>query len=235
MAHFAGLGLGSTLLSGVLWAQVNQTGQGRVTAEMLEAALALSGLEFDKEARTAMLRGVNQNLERYERLREVEIPDDVGPPFHFSALVPGMTVDRTRRPFRMSNDRGLKRPAKLEEVAFWSVCDLAELIRTRQVSSVELTRMYLDRLHRLNAKLNCVVTFLDRPGLEQAVQADREIAAGNYRGPLHGLPWGAKDVIAATGHPTTWGSAVYRATGSSTSMRPWSSNCARPARCWSPN
>jgi hypothetical protein len=104
MAHFAGLGLGSTLLPGVLWGQVNQSGQGRVTAEMLKAALALSGLEFDAEARNAMLRGVNQNLERYERLRNVDIPDDVGPPFHFTALVPGMTVDRTRRPFRMSAD-----------------------------------------------------------------------------------------------------------------------------------
>lgn len=210
MAHFAGLGLGSTLLPGVLWAQVNQSGQGRVTAEMLKAALALSGLEFDEEARTAMLRGVNQNLERYERLRDVDIPDDVGPPFHFSALVPGMTVDRTQRPFRVSPERGLKRPATLEDVAFWPVRDLAELIRTKQVTSVELTRMYLDRLHRLNAKLNCVVTFLDQSGLEQAAQADREIAAGNYRGPLHGLPWGAKDIIAVKGYPTTWGSAVYR-------------------------
>lgn len=210
MAHFAGLGLGSSLLPGVLWAQVNQSGQGRVTAEMLKAALALSGLEFDAEARRAMLRGVNQNLERYERLREVDIPDDVGPPFHFSPLVPGMTIDRTRRPFRMSTVRGLKRPVKLEDVAFWPVRHLAELIRTKQVSSVELTRMYLERLHRLNAKLNCVVTFLDQLGLEQAAQADREIAAGNYRGPLHGLPWGAKDIIAVKGYPTTWGSAVYR-------------------------
>ncbi len=210
MAHFAGLGLGSTLLPGVLWAQVNQAGQGRVTAEMLQAALALAGLEFDAEARQAMLRGVNQNLERYEKLREIEIPDDVGPPFHFSALVPGMTVDRTVRPFRPSTVRGLKRPAQLEDVAFWPVRHLAELVRTRQVTSVELTRMYLGRLHRLDAQLHCVVTFLDDHGLRQAAQADREIAAGNYRGPLHGIPWGAKDIIAVKGYPTTWGSAVYR-------------------------
>jgi Asp-tRNA(Asn)/Glu-tRNA(Gln) amidotransferase A subunit family amidase len=210
MAHFAGLGLGSTLLPGVLWGQVTQSGQGRVTAEMLKSALALSGLEYDAEARQAMLRGVNQNLERYEKLREVDIPDDVGPPFHFSALVPGMTVDRTRRPFRPSAVRGLKRPANLEDVAFWPVRHLAELVRTKQVSSVELTQMYLARLRRLNAKLNCVVTFLDDLGLKQAAQADRDIAAGNYRGPLHGIPWGAKDIMAVKGHPTTWGSAVYR-------------------------
>ena len=170
MAHFAGLGLGSTLLPGVLWGQVNQSGQGRVTAEMLKSALALSGLEFDAEARQAMLRGVNQNLERDEKLREVDIPDDVGPPFHFTALVPGMTVDRTRRPFRPSAVRGLKRPANLEDVAFWPVRHLAELIRTKQVSSVELTQMYLARLHRLNAKLNCVVTFLDDLGLQATMK-----------------------------------------------------------------
>lgn len=210
MAHFAGLGLGSTLLPGVLWGQMNQSGQARVTTEMLRSALALSGLEFDEAARNAMLRGVNQNLERYEKLRDVDIPDDVGPPFHFTALLPGMMVDRTRRPFRMSSIRGLRRPANLEDIAFWPVRHLAELIRTKQVSSVELTRMYLTRLHRLNAKLNCVVTFLDDLGLAQAAQADREIAAGKYRGPLHGIPWGAKDIIAVKGHPTTWGSPVYR-------------------------
>lgn len=210
IAHFAGLGLGSTLLPGVLWAQMNQAGQNRITAEMLKTALAISGLEFDEEARTAMVRDVNRNLDRYEKLRELQIPDDVSPPFHFSSLVPGMEVDRALRPFRMSTARSIKRPANLEDAAFWSVRELAELIRTKQVTAVELTRMYLGRLHRYNGQLNCVVTFLDDLALAQATQADREIAAGKYRGPLHGIPWGAKDIIAVKGYPTTWGSGVYK-------------------------
>src|SRR5688572_33010240 len=70
--------------------------------------------------------------------------------------------------------------------------------------------MYLDRLHRHNGKLNCVVTFLDDRALEQARRADAEIAAGQYRGPLHGIPWGAKDILSARGYRTTWGSPVYQ-------------------------
>lgn len=210
IAHFAGLGLGSTLLPGVLWAQMNQVGQNRITGEMLKAALAVSGLEFDEEARTAMVREANRSLDRYEKLRELQIPDDVSPPFHFSSLVPGMEVDRALRPFRISSVRSVKRPANLEDAAYWSVRELAELIRTKQVTSVELTKMYLGRLHRYNPQLNCVVTFLDDLALAQATQADREIAAGKYRGPLHGIPWGAKDIIAVKGYPTTWGSGAYK-------------------------
>jgi Asp-tRNA(Asn)/Glu-tRNA(Gln) amidotransferase A subunit family amidase len=210
IAHFAGAGLGSTLLPGVLWAQMNQAGQNRINAEMLKTALALSGLEFDEETRAAMVREANRSLDRYEKLRELTIPDDVSPPFHFSALVPGMAVDRSARPFHLSAIPPVKRPVNLEEAAFWSVRELAELIRTRQVTATELTRMYLGRLHRYNGRLNCVVTFLDEPALAQAAQADREIAAGNYRGPLHGIPWGAKDIIAAKGQVTTWGSAAFK-------------------------
>lgn len=209
IAGFAGLGLGSSLLPGVLWGQMNDTGRVRITAEMLKTALAVCGLEFDEAARTAMLRDVNRNLERYAKLRELPIPDDVSPPFHFSPLVPGMKVDRTRRPFRISRITTPKRPANLEETAHWSVRRLAELLRTRQVTSVELTQMYLERLHRYSGRLNCVVTFMDDAALAHAAQVDREIAAGRYRGPLHGIPWGAKDIIAAKGYPTTWGSRVH--------------------------
>jgi Asp-tRNA(Asn)/Glu-tRNA(Gln) amidotransferase A subunit family amidase len=90
------------------------------------------------------------------------------------------------------------------------VVNLAHLIKTKQVTSLELTEMYLGRLHKYNEKLNCVVTFLDDEAKAQAKQADAEIAAGKYRGPLHGIPWGAKDIITVKGHKTTWGSDAYK-------------------------
>jgi Asp-tRNA(Asn)/Glu-tRNA(Gln) amidotransferase A subunit family amidase len=120
-----------------------------------------------------------------------------------------MKVNRVRQPFRFSAPR-VKRPANLEDVAYWPIIQLSQLIRTRQVTSVELTQMYLARLHRHNDKLNCVVTFLDDVALTQAKQADAEIKSGKYKGPLHGIPWGAKDIIAVKGHKTTWGSAAYK-------------------------
>ncbi|MCH9827934.1 MAG: amidase [Gammaproteobacteria bacterium] len=206
---FAQLGLGSSLLPGVLWAQMEHTGTRRVSPGMMKSAAALSGLELSDADCETIAESVNENFERITALHSVRIPNDVAPPFYFSPLVPGMRVERAQLPFRTSKVSGLRRPADLEEIAFWPVRRLAELVRTRAVTSTELTRMYLSRLHRYNPKLNCVVSFLDDVALAQAKKADAEIAAGRYRGPLHGIPWGAKDIMAFKGHKTTWGSAVY--------------------------
>jgi Asp-tRNA(Asn)/Glu-tRNA(Gln) amidotransferase A subunit family amidase len=210
MAHFASIGLGATLAPGILWARMQDAGEKKVTLAMVTDAMKLSGLEFTDAELKAMVDSANQNLARYEEMRAVHIPNDVSPPFHFSPLVPGIEVNRTTLPFRLSAAPAVKRPADLEDVAFWPVRHLAELVRTRQVTSVELTEMYLARLHRYNAKLNNVVTFLDEYGLAEARRADAEIAAGRYKGPLHGIPWGAKDIISVKGFKTTWGSPAFR-------------------------
>lgn len=97
-----------------------------------------------------------------------------------------------------------------EDVVFSSVRTLGESIRTRKISPVELTEAYLDRLEKIGPKLNAVVTVTRDLALKQAREAEKEIAAGKYRGPLHGIPYGAKDAFAAKGYPTTWGTAPYR-------------------------
>src|SRR5688572_20508468 len=118
IAQFSSLGLGGTLLPGVLWAEMQQTGAQQITPEMLKNALAMAGLSFSDDDQKTMIQAVNQNLRRFTELRAIQIPNDVSPPFHFSALVPGMTVNRTRQPFRMSTP-AVKRPANFEDVAFW--------------------------------------------------------------------------------------------------------------------
>ncbi len=210
MTHFASIGLGSTLVPGVVWARMQDQGTQRVTAAMLKEALKLQGVEVPDADIQAMVAGANQNLTRFEEVRKISIPLDVSPPFHFSALAPGIEPNRTRLPFRMSVAPSIRRPSNLEDVAFWPVRHLAELVRTRQVTSRELTGMYLARLHKYNPKLNFVVTFLDDLAMAQAKQADTEIAAGRYKGPLHGIPWGAKDIISVKGYPTTWGTAALK-------------------------
>jgi hypothetical protein len=202
LAYFSGAGLGATLLPGVLWGQMQQDGAGRVTPEMLKDALAVAGLDFSEEEQKAMVQGLNRNLTNYEELRKISIPNDVAPPFYFSAIVPGMKVNRKREDIRPSAPK-VKRPSDLEELASRPIVELSQLLKTRQVTSSELTRMYLARLHKYNDKLNCVVTFLDDVALAQAKQADAEIAAGKYKGPLHGIPWGAKDIIAVKGYKTS--------------------------------
>jgi Asp-tRNA(Asn)/Glu-tRNA(Gln) amidotransferase A subunit family amidase len=209
LAQCSALGVGGTLLPGILWAEMQQTASQTITLAMLKSAIAMAGLSFSEEDEKSMLNAVNQSLTRMTTLRAIRIPNDVSPPFHFSALVPGMTVNRTRQPFRMSTP-SVKRPADLEEVAFWPVVQLAQLIKTRQVTSRELTQMYLERLHKYNPLLNCAVTICDELAMNQASLADTEIAAGKYRGPLHGIPWGAKDIIAVKGYKTTWGSGAYQ-------------------------
>ncbi len=114
MAHFAGIGLGSTLLPGVLWGQLQQSGSQRVTAEMLKTSLAVSGIDFSEEDRKAMLQGVNQSMTRYEELRKLHIPNNTSLPLYFTTIVPGMEVSRAALPFRISNPPAVKRPANLE-------------------------------------------------------------------------------------------------------------------------
>jgi len=210
LTHFSAIGLGTTLVPGVLWARMQDANTDRVTLAMITDALKLSGIELPESEREAIVRTANQNLERFEEVRKMDIPNDVSPPYHFSAIVPGIEVNKAKKPFRMSAMPILKRPANLEDVAFWPVRHLAELIRTHKATSTELTEMYLARLHRYNDTLNFVVTFLDDVARAQAKQADAEIAAGKYKGPLHGIPWAAKDIISVKGYKTTWGTAPLK-------------------------
>ncbi len=209
LARCGVLGLGGTLLPGVLWARTDG-GREPVTPELIEEAARLVGLSFTSEEREAMVDTLEGNLEVFRELREIPIPHGVFPCLHFNPLVPGQRIPGDRRPVRASPTPGVRRPGNLEEVAFWPVTHLAALVASGQVSSVELTRMYLARLRRFGDRLECVVTLTGELALEEAARADAELAAGRYRGPLHGIPWGAKDVIAKGGYPTTWGSEAYR-------------------------
>jgi Asp-tRNA(Asn)/Glu-tRNA(Gln) amidotransferase A subunit family amidase len=210
LAHFSSLGLSSTLFPGVLWSKMQEQKASAITKEMLRSAAAVSGLEFSDRQLEQMLEGVNLNLARFQSLRKIPLDNSISPPLYFNPVLPGMKIDRARRPLQASKPPRIVRPANLEEAAFWPVTRLAELIRTRQVKSVELTEMYLARLKRHNPKLNCAVTITEDLALKLARDADREIAAGRYRGPLHGIPWGVKDLCAAKGYPTTWGAAPFK-------------------------
>ncbi len=224
LAYFSGVGLTSTLFPGVLWAKVEEAkedakadsqksdGQAvaRLTREMLRSAALVAGLDLSDAQIDTMLNDYNLHLAEYADLRRVPFDNGVAPPLYFNPVVPGMTIDRERRPMRLSKPPKVERPKNLEDAAFWPVTYLAELIRTRQATSVELAEMYLARIQRHNPALLCVVTVTEELALRQAREADREIAANRYRGPLHGIPYGAKDICAARGYPTTWGAETFR-------------------------
>ncbi|HSK43306.1 MAG TPA: amidase, partial [Candidatus Binatia bacterium] len=182
----------------------------QLTKDMLRDAAVVAGLEFTDEQLDKMLKGVTENTVKLRDLRKIEIDNSIAPPLYVNPVLPGMKIDRTRRPFRASAPPRVQRPPRLEDVAFWPVTSLSELLRTRQVTSVELTEMYLARARRHNPKLKCFVTVTDDLALREARQADQEIAAGKYRGPLHGIPYGIKDLFAVKGYPTTWGAAPFK-------------------------
>ena len=182
----------------------------RVTGEMVACAESLIGLQFTPIEIDSMLEYLDDDLEFIDSLRTVAVPNDVPPALDFNPVPAGMKFDFEQRPIVLSPPEKTKRPRRLKDLAWYSVRDLGELVRTRQVTSIELTRLCIDRLKKYGPMLHCVITLTEDLAYRQAQQADSEIAAGHYRGPLHGIPYGAKDLLAVQGYPTTWGTGPYK-------------------------
>jgi Asp-tRNA(Asn)/Glu-tRNA(Gln) amidotransferase A subunit family amidase len=170
----------------------------------------LIGLRFTEKQRGLMLNPLKQNLENYEGIRKVPLPHNVPPALLFNPIPVGMKLNSARKPFKTSPVSNVTVPTRLEDLAFYSVGQLAELIRTRKISSQQLTRVYLNRLRKYGPKLECVITLTEDLASRQASRADEELAAGRYRGAFHGIPYGVKDVFAVKGTPTTLGAEVYK-------------------------
>jgi Asp-tRNA(Asn)/Glu-tRNA(Gln) amidotransferase A subunit family amidase len=208
----SGMGLGTTLFPGVLWAQTQAQGAPKITKEMIDHAAAMADVAIADEYKQMMLDTLNDQAKGYEAVYALHLPNSVEPALVFDPVLPGMKLDTKRSPLRMSaSTAGLSgAPKNLEDVAFASVRELSELVRTKKVSSAALTEMYLERLKRHDTKLKFVVTLTEERARAKAKEADKEIAAGKYRSPLHGLPWGAKDLLAAKGYRTTWGAGGFQ-------------------------
>jgi Asp-tRNA(Asn)/Glu-tRNA(Gln) amidotransferase A subunit family amidase len=185
----------------------------RLSKENLDCAEKIFGIDFNDAEEEAALGGVNRNLDAFERLRKFDVPLDTEPAVTFRPYLPGKKPKPGATPgarLKIALQPPAARHSSVEDLAFLPVTALAALVQKRDVSSTELTKMYLDRLKRYNPKLNNVVTLTEDLALAQAAQADKEIRAGKYKGPLHGIPWGAKDLFATKGILTTWGAGPYQ-------------------------
>ncbi len=180
-----------------------------ISPEQIAAAEALLGLDFTQAQRQQMLEIIKSRRGQYEGIRAADLDNSVPLSLHFNVNSAGAAPAAVPRSYAMSAQPPVTRPADLEEAAFYTVTQLAELIRSRQVTSLELTEMYLARLRRYDAQLQCVAAYTDELAIRQAKRADDEIARGLYRGPLHGIPWGAKDLLAVRGYLTQWGAKTY--------------------------
>ena len=181
--------------------------KGTITPEILADAEKAIGLEFTGPERDLMRKGLDELLEDYRKIREVRIDNSVPPAVKFDPVLPGMDLGG-KGSFRLSTAGEI--PSAAAEQPFLTVTQLGRLLRSGKVTSVSLTRMYLDRLRKLDPVLHAVISYTEERAMAAAERADRELAAGKDRGPLHGIPWGAKDLLAVKGYRTTWGSVPFK-------------------------
>jgi Asp-tRNA(Asn)/Glu-tRNA(Gln) amidotransferase A subunit family amidase len=230
------VGLGQTLLPGALFTLAVQAkaqsspivgggevkasthNMAKITPEMIDGAAAIAGISVTDEQKKMMLEGLEQLRKSYTAIRDLKIPNSVAPAFVFDPVPGDMVVDTMKKPLKMSAapdmrllavDTSAGLAGDSDTLAFASVRELAELLKTRKVTSTGLTKMYLARLKKYDPQLHFVITLTEERAMEHATVADKEIVAGKYRGPLHGIPWGGKDLLAVKGYRTTWGAGGF--------------------------
>jgi hypothetical protein len=181
---------------------------------MVADAEWVAGIKLTDPQREAVVNAFNFAREDLEHVRPIELDNSLLPGLRFAPFAsPASLPDPRGYEVKTSPAQGpepLARPDSDEDLAFSSIRQLGKLLRDRQISSLELTKLYLERLRRYDPLLKCVVTFMEELALKQAERADQELRAKNDRGPLHGIPWGIKDIFSYPGYPTTWGVSQYR-------------------------
>ena len=180
----------------------------KITAEAMADAEKLASVRYTRKERTLALRTIGLQVARERNRRKVVLDNALGPACVFEPLLPGTPVPAADR-FRRSAPTRRRLPACDSDIAFAPLADLSAWLKARRISSVRLTELYLSRLEEHDGKLEAVVTLTRDLAMRQARRADREIARGQWRGPLHGVPWGAKDLLDTRGIATTWGAAPY--------------------------
>ena len=217
LAASAAAGVAHTLFPGVLLgiaeAQAAATPEKKeppkITKAMIDDAATIADVHISDEYKEMMLDNLNDALKDYDAIHALHLQNSVAPALVFQPILPGMKIKAPVGPTRLSQIGPVETPKNIEDAAFYTVRQLGELVRTKKVSSVALTEMYLERLKRYDPILRFVVTLTTDRAMAQAKEADREIASGKYKGPLHGLPWGAKDLLAVKGYKTTWGAGGF--------------------------
>ena len=182
----------------------------KITTRDITKIEKIIGLNFTQDDRELMLKNVRENLANFNKIREITLKNSIIPALIFNPFTPEMRFEKKQNVFSISELPEIEVPPNLEDLAFYPVTALSQLIRTKKITSTQLTRMYLDRLKKYGSELKCVITLTENLAIKQALKADREIASGLYRGPLHGIPWGAKDLLATKGIKTTWGAMPYK-------------------------
>lgn len=189
---------------------IAQQKESKIKKEFIPSAEKIIGLEFTDTERDSMQDALNDQLGNYENIRKIHLDNSIPPAILFNPIPLGFKFDQKQKPLKFGDYSYVKMPAKINDMAFYSIGELAQLIKTKKISSTQLTQFYIDRLKRYGPKFRSVITLTEERAMRQAKIADDEIAKGKYRGMLHGIPFGVKDLLTSKGYNTTWGAAPYK-------------------------
>jgi Asp-tRNA(Asn)/Glu-tRNA(Gln) amidotransferase A subunit family amidase len=184
--------------------------QDSLSIKDIPAAERIIGLQFKQAERDSLFDRVKNNVKEFDKMRQYPLANNIPLSTWQTPVLPGMVFNTKQNKINWNIPANISLPQNKNELAFYSVLQLASLIKNKKISSVELTRFFIDRLKKFGDTLQCVISLTEDIAMEQAAQADKEIAAGHYRGPLHGVPYGLKDLFAVKGTKTTWGAAPYK-------------------------
>jgi len=205
--RFILVALSSFLLGAII---VSETGDKPINKEIVTNAEKIFGINFTDVQHDSMIDLLNQRLDSYQNIRKIDLENSVPPAILFNPIPEGVKFNTKQLPVKFSDYANIKMPKNINDLAFYSIGQLGYLLKTKKISSTQLTKFFLDRLKKFGPELHCVITFTEDVAMKQAKKADEEIAAGKYKGPLMGIPFGVKDLLALKGYKTTWGAAPYK-------------------------
>jgi Asp-tRNA(Asn)/Glu-tRNA(Gln) amidotransferase A subunit family amidase len=182
----------------------------KVTKDLIPNAEKIIGIEFTDAQRDSMTDELNDQLKNYDNIRKIHLENSTPPSFLFNPIPEGFVIDKKQKPLIFSKYSYVKMPSNIEGLAFYSIGELAHLIKSKKITATQLTQMFLDRLKRISPKLHCVISLTEERALKQAKKADEEISKGKYKGMLHGIPFGVKDLLSSKTYKTTWGAAPFK-------------------------
>lgn len=183
---------------------------GEITPATIDYAADLIGLTFSPMEKDSMINTLNTQRNNFEILRQTKLENSVAPALVFNPLPQGFYPSQDQRPHDWGLPSKAELPEKENDIAYLPVSQLAVLIKNKQISSERLTKIYLERIKTYSDTLQCLITLMEEPALTKARAMDRELAEGKYRGPLHGIPYGIKDLLAVPGTKTTWGAMAFK-------------------------
>lgn len=187
-----------------------QQSADEISTKTIASAEQMMDLDFTDAERDSMLSGLQDLVRDYQEIHNYPLPNSILPTLLFNPLPYGFSPDIRQKPIQWDLPEQLVLPDNFNDLAFYTVAELSVLIKQRKISSVELTQFFIDRLKKYGDTLQCVITLTEDLALRQAREADDQIKKGIYRSPLHGIPYGVKDLLSLSGYPTTWGAEPYQ-------------------------